>query len=98
MPVYEVPMEFDSENKIIGGILSLRQVAYIAMASSLDLGIFFLEFLPMFIRVTMMMPISIVAVAFAFYELPVHGRLDKLLFDYYRYTRRPKVFIQGGGR
>lgn len=96
MAVYKVPMEFESENKIIGGILSLRQVVYILVAGSLDLAIFFfLGFLSVTTRVLIMVPISMIAVALAFYELPKHGRLDKFLIAYFRYLKKPKSYVQG---
>lgn len=96
MPRYNVPMEFSDEDKIIGGILSLRQIAYLVIAACLDLGIFFLSFLPWVVRVALMIPFPLVAVVLAFIEHPDHGRIDKLLFAYLRFMRRPKQYVQGG--
>lgn len=97
MPRYDVPMEFDAEDKIIGGILSLRQAAYCGVAGTLDLGLWFLPVLPVTVRIFLMLIPTIAALALAFLAHPTHGRLDKLLIAYYRYWRRPKVYVQGGG-
>lgn len=96
MPRYDVPMEFDEEEKIIGGVLSLRQVAYIGVAGVIDLGIWFLGFLPLAVRIITMTPFSVAALGLAFIEHPEHGRLDKFLWAYYRYLNRPKAYTQGG--
>lgn len=96
MPRYNVPMEFDSEDKIIGGILSLRQMAYCSVAGSVDLGLWFLGFIPTTVRVFLMILPSVLGLALAFIEHPIHGRLDKFLLAYLRYSRRPKAYIQGG--
>ncbi|MFD1362735.1 PrgI family protein [Lentibacillus salinarum] len=96
MPRYDVPMEFDAEDKIIGGKLSLRQVAYIGVAGLIDTGIWFLGFLPAAVRLILMAPITVGALGMAFFEHPEHGRLDKFLWNYYRYIKRPKAYVRGG--
>jgi len=96
MPRYDVPMEFSDEDKIIGGVLSLRQISYLGIAACLDLGIFFFTFLPLVVRAAFMIPFPLIAVVLAFFEHPDHGRLDKLLFAYIQFIRRPKEYVQGG--
>lgn len=98
MPTYDVPMEFENEDKIIGGMFSFRQMAYMASAASIDIGIWFLPFLPVSVRVVMMVPFSVAALGFAFFEHPQHGWLDQFLLAYFRYMKRPQSFVQGGGK
>jgi|SRR5690625_2745870 len=96
MPSYEVPMEFDAEDKVIGGKFSLRQVAYMGIAIAIDGGIWMLGFLPSVLRFILMAPITVVALGFAFFEHHEYGRLDKFVRNYFRYMRRPKAYVRGG--
>jgi|SRR5699024_6685788 len=96
MPSYEVPMEFDAEDKVIGGKFSLRQAAYIGIAGVLDGGLWLMGFLPSVIRLILMAPITVGALGFAFFEHPEYGRLDKFLWNYFRYLRSPKAYVRKG--
>lgn len=97
MPRYDVPMEFDSEDKIIGGVLSLRQVAFCGVAGTIDLGLWFLPFLPATVKIFIMIIPSIAALALAFLHHPTHGRLDQFALAYYRYWKKPKAYVQQRG-
>ncbi|EGL83771.1 hypothetical protein CathTA2_0672 [Caldalkalibacillus thermarum TA2.A1] len=101
MPQYNVPQEFDSEEKVIGGSLSLRQFVYLVIIAVIDLGgLLFVLFNPvgisfsvlLTITLSVIIPVSVIGLALAFFEHPEYGRLDKLLVSYIRYKRNGKYY------
>lgn len=93
MPRYDVPKEFKSEDKIVDGKLSLRQLIYILVLVVVDIGLLFLlNFTPIITRLFILLPLTVIVLALAFFEHPVHGRLDLLLLKAFRYFRTGKIY------
>lgn len=93
MPRYDVPKEFKSEEKIVDGKLSLRQLIYVLAIVVVDIGLFFLlNFIPISTRLFILVPLTVIVLALAFFEHPVYGRLDLLLLRAFRYYRTGKIY------
>ena len=101
MPQYSVPQQFESEEKVIGGSVSLRQFMYLVVIAGFDLGgILFVLFNPLGISFSVLLtitlsaliPVSVTGLALAFFEHPEHGKLDKLLVSYIRYKMGGKYY------
>lgn len=93
MPRYDVPKEFDSEDKIIGGNMSLRQFVYLLVLALVDVGLFFgLSFMSIVSRLIILIPLTVLVLALAFFEHPEYGRLDSFFLRLIRYYRTGKIY------
>lgn len=93
MQMHVVPVEFDQEEKIMGGFVSLRQTAY--LAGSAFIALMLLEVIragPIALRGAIAAILIIAALALAFLEHPTYGRLDQLAGDAIKFIREPKAY------
>lgn len=91
MKTYKVPQDLNEEEKLIGGVASLRQTAYVVIGAVA--GILLAIAIPISItgKVTVFSVFVVLGIGFGFtkvYDL----NLDKLIFLYIRFASRKKVF------
>ena len=93
MNIYRVPFDFNHEEKIFGGYLSLRQMTYLILTVASG-SIFFI---PTFITIKFLifLLIATILLAFAFLKIgPFYS--DKFLVSIIKYIFRKKVYIYEG--
>lgn len=88
---FPVPIQSDEEEKLFGGVLTIRQMIYVIAGGSL--AAFMAVFpLPVFFKVTFALVIIIGAVSLAFVK--IEGvRLDRYLLFYMTYGKRQREFF-----
>ena len=68
MQIYNIPYNFNHEEKIFGGYLSIRQAIYLIIGVS-TAGIFLIPFIAMFIKVLLFLFLASMFVSFAFLKV-----------------------------
>lgn len=91
MDRFPVPIQSDEEEKLFGGILTVRQMIYLVAGGSL--AAFAAAFpLPAWVRV--MLALAVIAGATALAFVKTDGvRLDRYLLLYAAYRRRQREFV-----
>jgi len=106
MTFYNVPRNLTEEEKIFGGIASLRQAAYVASAAGLGLAELIIPmlvstplfFIPLWLRVIIALCIISVGAILAFVRIDSEN-VDAWLYHAARYYLRPNVYTwNAGGR
>lgn len=91
MKVYEVPYYFEHEEKIFGGYVSLRQAIYL-MFAVMAIGLFFLPFLDVTIKVILFSIVAGLCCLLAF--LKIDGtNADKYSVYILKFLLRRKIYI-----
>lgn len=91
MDRFPVPIQSDEEEKLFGGILTVRQMAYLVSGGSLAAFLAALPW-PAWARVPLSLALAAAALALAF--LRVGGvRLDRYLLFLFAYLRRQREFV-----
>lgn len=91
MKVYEVPYYFEHEEKIFGGYVSLRQAIYLIFAV-MAIGLFFLPFLDVTIKVILFSIVAGLCCLLAF--LKIDGtNADKYSVYILKFLLRRKIYI-----
>lgn len=88
--LYKVPFDFNHEEKIFGGYISLRQMLYL-LTSIISVGILFLH-MPMTLKVVIFISVVSLFLTFAFVKI---GNIyaDKYFFNVMKYVFRKKIYI-----
>lgn len=91
MPSYRVPQNLNEEEKLIGGVASLRQTAYGVIG--LLIGIFFAYLVPgnMTVKIAAFSVPLVLSIFFGFARY-MDLSLDHLLYLYVRYWRSKKYY------
>lgn len=95
MRTFLVPMEPQAEEKLMGGILSLRQFTYLLLGVLLGGGMFFTGFW-LAIKIALCIVLVVCSVLLAFvrlYEMNLDAFFAEYLFRYK--TRDKKMYLSG---
>ncbi len=96
MQIYKVPYNFNHEEKIFGGYLSIRQAIYMVIGAS-TAGILFVPFIPMFIKVLLFLSFASIFVSFAFLKVD-ETNADKYFTYILKYFFKNKKYILEKGK
>ena len=96
MQVYQVPYNYDHEEKIFGGYISLRQAIYLIFGV-LSVGIFFIPLINIFIKSLLFLLIATMFVLFAFLKID-ETYADKYFIYIIKFLFRKKQFILEKGK
>lgn len=92
MSVYKVPFQFEHEEKMFGGYLSLRQMLYV-LFSVVSIGILFIHGLPIMLKLILFLITFGMLMTFAFLKI---GNIyaDKYFINIIKFIFRKKTFIK----
>lgn len=96
MQIYNVPYNFNHEEKIFGGYLSIRQAIYLIIGVS-SASVFLVPFLAMFIKVLVFLLLAGVFVSFAFLKVD-ETNADKYFTYILKYFFKKKKYILEKGK
>lgn len=91
MNEYKVPFDFEHEEKVFGGYLSLRQMMYLIFSIASG-GILFVPIIPILIKIVSFLLIFVIFMLFAFLKIGT-SYADKYFLNILRYVFRKKIFI-----
>lgn len=95
MLIYNVPYNFNHEEKIFGGYLSLRQALYLLIAAS-SVAIFFIPFIYIAIKVILFLIIAITFTLFAFLKIDETNSDKYFVYILNFIVRKKKYILQKG--
>ena len=95
MQIYKVPYNFNHEEKVFGGYLSIRQAIYLILGASM-LSILFIPMINIFLKSIVFLALASMFVVFAFIKID-ETNADK----YFKYIlnflfRKKKYILQKG--
>lgn len=91
MQVYNIPFNFEHEEKIFGGYVSLRQAIYIIF-SLCSIGLFFLPIIDIYIKIALFLITTGIFIVFAF--IKIDGiNADKYSIYFLRFLLRRKIYM-----
>lgn len=91
MQIYHIPYNFEHEEKVFGGYVSLRQAIYLIFVIC-SMGLFFLPLISIYIKITVFLMIIGVLSVFAF--LKIDGtNADKYSVYILKFLIRRKIYI-----
>ncbi len=91
MQVYQVPYNFEHEEKIFGGYVSLRQAIYLILTIA-SIGLFFLPFMNILVKIILFLTIVGICVIFAF--LKIDGtNADKYFIYIFKFLANRRIYI-----
>ena len=96
MQIYNVPYNFNHEEKIFGGYLSLRQAIYLLIAAS-SVAIFFIPFIYIAIKIIIFVAILATFTLFAFLKID-ETNCDKYFVYILTFLFRKKKYILQKGK
>lgn len=96
MQVYKIPYNFNHEEKIFGGYISIRQAIYLILSASL-IGIFFIPMLNVFIKSIIFLTLTGMLVSFAFFRMD-ETNMDKYFIYFLTFLFAKKEFILEKGK
>lgn len=96
MQIYNVPYNFNHEEKIFGGYLSIRQAIYLILGASM-VGIFFIPFFATFIKVLLFLLLTSIFVSFAFLKID-ETNADKYFTYILKFFFKKKKYILEKGK
>lgn len=96
MQIYKVPFNFNHEEKIFGGYLSIRQALYLVLGA-LMLAIFFIPKITVFIKSMMFLILATVFILFAFLKID-EVNSDKYFIYTLKFVLRNKKYIKQKGK
>lgn len=91
MQIYNVPYNFNHEEKVFGGYLSIRQAIYLIIGAS-TAGIFLVPFIAMIIKVLLFLIFESIFVTFAFFKVD-DTNADKYVTYILKYFFKKKKYI-----
>ena len=91
MQVYQVPYNYDHEEKIFGGYTSLRQAIYLIFIVS-SLGIFLIPKIDIILKFIFVFMIAGIFLTFAFAKIE-GAYADKYFIYIFKYVFRRKIYI-----
>lgn len=96
MQVYNVPYNFNHEEKVFGGYVSIRQAIYLIFGASM-LGIFFIPMINIFIKSLLFIVLATMFVMFAFLKID-ETNADKYFIYILNFFFRKKQYILEKGK
>lgn len=96
MQIYNVPYNFNHEEKIFGGYLSIRQAIYLIIGVS-SASIFLVPYLAMFIKVILFLILTSIFVSFAFLKVD-ETNADKYFIYILKYFFKKKEYVLEKGK
>lgn len=95
MRAFPVPVQITEEERVIGGMLTLRQLLYITLGVVLGGLVFLLTFLPVIIRLFIFVMIVLASTVLAF--IKIHDlRADQYLYLYVKWKKSPRaIYLKG---
>lgn len=96
MQVYNVPYNFNHEEKVFGGYVSIRQAIYLIFGASM-LGIFFIPMINIFIKSLLFLVFSTMFILFAFLKID-ETNADKYFIYILNFFFRKKKYILEKGK
>lgn len=91
MQIYKVPYNFNHEEKIFGGYLSIRQAIYLILGVSM-VAIFFIPLINIFIKSIIFLTLVTVFVLLAFLKID-ETNADKYFSYIFKFCIRKKKYI-----
>ena len=96
MQVYNVPYNFNHEEKVFGGYVSIRQAIYLIFGASM-LGIFFIPMINIIIKSLLFIVLVTMFVVFAFLKID-ETNADKYFIYILNFFFRKKKYILEKGK
>lgn len=96
MQVYNVPYNFNHEEKVFGGYVSIRQAIYLIFGASM-LGIFFIPMINIFIKSLLFLVFATMFILFAFLKID-ETNADKYFIYILNFFFRKKKYILEKGK
>lgn len=91
MQVYNVPYNFNHEEKVFGGYVSIRQAIYLIFGASM-LGIFFIPMINIFIKSLLFLVFATMFILFAFLKID-ETNADKYFIYILNFFFRKKKYM-----
>ena len=96
MQIYKVPYNFNHEEKIFGGYLSIRQAIYLIIGTSM-VSILFIPMINIFIKSLVFLMLATVFILFAFLKID-ETNADKYFIYILNFLFRKKKYILEKGK
>lgn len=96
MQIYNIPYNFNHEEKIFGGYVSLRQAIYLILGL-MSAAVFFIPVIDVFIKTIFFLIIGTLFILFAFLKLD-ETNADKYFIYVLNFIFRKKKYILEKGR
>lgn len=96
MQIYNVPYNFNHEEKVFGGYVSIRQAIYLIFGASM-LVIFFIPIVNIIIKTLMFLVLATMFVVFAFLKID-ETNADKYFIYILNFLVRKKKYILEKGK
>lgn len=90
MNIYKIPFDFEHEEKVFGGYLSLRQMIYIVLGIA-SFGILFIPIIPMIIKILLFITLFILFMMCAFLKIQ-QSYSDKYLINILKFVFKKKIY------
>ena len=91
MQIYKVPYNFNHEEKVFGGYLSIRQAIYLILGASM-LSILFIPMINIFLKSIVFLALASMFVVFAFIKID-ETNADKYFIYILNFLFRKKKYI-----
>ena len=96
MQIYNVPYNFEHEEKVFGGYVSIRQAIYLIFGATM-LGIFFVPMINIFIKSFLFLIFTTMFILFAFLKID-ETNADKYFIYILNFFFRKKKYILEKGK
>lgn len=96
MQIYKVPFNFNHEEKIFGGYISIRQAIYLIMAISV-IGVLFIPIINIVIKLFVFILLATIFILFAFLKID-ETNTDKYFIYILKFLFRNKKYILEKGK
>lgn len=96
MQIYNVPYNFNHEEKVFGGYVSIRQAIYLILGASM-LGVFFIPIVSIFIKSLLFLILATMFILFAFLKID-ETNADKYFIYILNFFFRKKKYILEKGK
>lgn len=95
MRAFPVPVQITDEERLMGGIFSLRQTLYIILGLALGGAGFAFTFLPVLIRLFLFILVACIGVVFAFVKIR-YMRVDQYIYLHLKWRKSPRaIWLKG---
>ena len=95
MQIYNVPYNFNHEEKIFGGYVSLRQAIYLVFGASM-LAIFFIPMINIFIKSLLFLVFATMFILFAFLKIDETNADKYFIYILNFFVRKRKYILEKG--
>lgn len=90
MNIYKIPFDFEHEEKVFGGYLSLRQMIYVVLGIA-SVGTLFIPIIPMLIKILLFITLFILFMMCAFLKIQ-QSYSDKYLINILKFVFKKKIY------